>query len=522
MRNIGDVARLNARYYPDKTAIVDSQKILTWKAVNERSNRLANALVGLGCRKGDRVAILLYNCPEYVESIFACAKAGLIFVGINFRLSAKEIEYLLNDCKATALLLDPDFSDIAERLKKTHSLSYICTRDNCTGALDYESMLASGSPYDPPGDQVSENDPAEIYYTSGTTGLAKGVVHSHRARLQGAQTCVMDGELQHEDVYLLNVPALCHTAGWVWTLAHFYVGASIVISRLRGFDPQNVLENIQNHAVTCIQLVPLTIMQLIEFPRIGDYDFSSLRLAFYATAPMPIRPLKKALDIFGNIFMQPYGLTETGPNITCLRRNYHSIGEKMDAQTENRLKSCGRPCYGIFVKLVDENGKEVPPGTVGEIIVKSNDMMEGYWNNESETQKIIKDGWLYTGDLATYDEDFFIYLVDRKKDMIISGGLNIYPAEVERVIYEHPAVKQCAVIGVPDDRWGEAVKAFVVLQEGQRTAEEEIIAFCRQSLASYKKPKSVEFIEELPTNAQGKLLKRVLREKYWRGRERNI
>jgi long-chain acyl-CoA synthetase len=522
VRNIGDVARINARYYPDKTAIMDSLKTLTWKMVNERANRLSNALMGLGLKKGDRIAILLYNTSEYLESIFACAKAGLIFVPINFRLSEKEIEYILSDCDANTLLFADDFADVVTEFRRSFSLNYVCIGKNCGPALDYESLVASGSAVDPPDATVSENDPAEIYYTSGTTGLAKGVVHSHRARLQGALTCVLDGELNHDDVYLLNVPALCHAAGWVWTLAHFYVGGSVVISKLRGFDPENVLKTVQDYSVTSLQMVPITIMQMIEFPRINDYDFSSLRLAFYATAPMPIRPLIKAMGIFGNIFMQPYGLTETGPDITCLRRRHHSIGKQLDEKTEKRLKSCGRPCYGIFVKLVDDSGREVPPDTVGEIVVKSNDMMEGYWNNEEETRKVIRDGWLYTGDLATYDEDFFIYLVDRKKDMVISGGLNIYPVEVERAIHEYPGVEQCAVIGVPDDRWGEAVKAFVVLRQGQQATEEEIIAFCRQSLASYKKPKSVEFVRELPRNAQGKILKRVLREKYWAGRDRNI
>jgi len=228
------------------------------------------------------------------------------------------------------------------------------------------------------------------------------------------------------------------------------------------------------------------------------------------------------LGIFGNIFMQPYGLTETGPNVTCLRKKEHNISGLSGDEGAKRIKSCGRPCYGVLVKLVDEKGREVPPHTVGEIVVKSSDVMTGYWNNEEETRKVVKDGWLFTGDLATYDEDYFIYLVDRKKDMIISGGLNIYPAEVERVLYEHPMVSQCAVIGVPDDRWGEAVKAFIVLGSGQEVSEKEIIEFCRKSLATYKKPKSVEFVKELPRNPQGKILKKVLREKYWSDRERKI
>ncbi|MEJ2724626.1 MAG: long-chain fatty acid--CoA ligase [Deltaproteobacteria bacterium] len=522
MRGIGDVLRLNAKYYPDKRAVVDSPKELTWRELNERVNRFSNALVGLGCRKGDRIAILAYSSIEYLESIFACAKAGLIYVPLNFRLSVEELVHILNDSTPTTLIFGNEFSNIASGFKSHFSLNYICIGEDLDWAKEYESLIQPSSSVEPPEEWVSEGDIAEIFYTSGTTGRAKGVVHNHRGRLMGAVNCVIDGELNHDDVYLLNVPAICHTAGWVWVLATAYVGGSIVIAKLRGFDPEVILTTIQNHSITNLQMVPVTIMQLIEFPEIKRYDLSSLRMIFYATAPMPAGPLKKALSIFGNIFMQPYGLTETGPNVTCLRRKQHSISGLSDQQASKRLKSCGRPCYGVSVRLVDEKGEEVPPHTVGEILVKSNDMMEGYWNNKEETLKVVKDGWLHTGDLATYDEDYYIYLVDRKKDMIISGGLNIYPAEVEKVIYEHPMVSECAVVGVPDDTWGEAVKAFVVLRPGHEVTEREIIDSCRKSLASYKKPRSVEFVNGLPRNPQGKILKRVLREKYWADRDRKI
>jgi long-chain acyl-CoA synthetase len=522
LRNIVDVLRINAKYYPNKRAVIDSPKEFTWKEVDSRVNRLANALMDLGCKKGDRVAILAYNTSEYIEIVFACAKAGLIFVPLNFRLSPREIRYILKDSAPGILIFGEEFADVVSEVRPSFPLNYICIEGDRDWATVYEELIQSSPPEERQSRMISEDDPAEIYYTSGTTGLAKGVVHSHRARLEGALTCVIDGELNYDDVYLLNVPALCHAAGWVWTLATAYVGASIVISKLRGFDPETILRTIQEYSITTLQMVPITIMELIEFPDIDKYDFSSLRMIFYATAPMPPGPLRKAIGIFGNIFMQPYGLTETGPNVTCLRKREHSIGSLADEEAGKKIKSCGRPCYGKFVRLVDEKGQEVPPHKVGEITVKSMDMMTAYWNNEEETRKTIKDGWLYTGDLATYDEDYYIYLVDRKKDMIISGGLNIYPAEVERVLYEHPAVSQCAVIGVPNDRWGEEVKAFVVLREGQDATEDEIIRFCKDSLASYKKPRSVEFLDELPRNPQGKILKRVLREKYWKDRERNI
>jgi long-chain acyl-CoA synthetase len=522
MRTIGEVPRINAKYYPNKKALVDFPKEFTWAAVNERSNRLANALIDLGCKKGDRVAILAHNSSEFVESIFACAKAGLIYVPLNFRLSPPEMQYILNDSTPTTFLFSSEFSATVSFLRQTFPLNYICSGEDLGWAKAYENLVKSGSPAEPPEGVVSEEDPAEIFYTSGTTGLAKGVVHTHRARLMGALNCVIDGELNHDDTYLLNVPALHHTAGWVWVLANCLVGGSVVISKLRGFNSETVLKNIQDFSITNLQMVPVTIMELIEYPHIDKYNLSSLRMIFYATAPMPAGPLRKALSIFGNIFMQPYGLTESGPNVTCLRKKEHSLEGLADETAAKRLRSCGRPCCGVDLKLVDEKGNEVPPHTVGEIVVRSTDIMQGYWNNQEETQKAIKDGWLYTGDLGTYDEDFYVYLVDRKKDMIISGGLNIYPVEIERVIYEHPCVSQCAVIGVPDDRWGEAVKAFVVLHAGRQISETEVIEFCKKSLASYKKPKSVEFVNELPRNPQGKILKKVLREKYWANRERRI
>ncbi|MEW6666980.1 MAG: long-chain fatty acid--CoA ligase [Thermodesulfobacteriota bacterium] len=522
MRTIGEVPYLNALYYPDKKAIVDPPHEFTWAQVNERVNRFANALIGMGCRKGERIAILSYNSPQFIESIFACAKAGLIYVPLNFRLSLEEMKYILNDSTPTTLIFSDELVQVVSALREEFPLRFVSMGEDLGWAKGYESLVRSGSAAEPSETLVSEEDPAEIFYTSGTTGFSKGVVHTHRARLRGALNCVIDGELNFDDIYLLNVPALCHTAGWVWVLANLIVGGSIVISRLRGFNPEVVLRTVEDRSITNLQMVPITIMELIDFADTKKHNLSSLRMIFYATAPMPPAPLRKALGLFGNIFMQPYGLTETGPNVTCLRKKQHNIEGLSDEVAARRLRSCGRPCCGVYVRLVDDNGLDVPPHTVGEIAVKSTDMMKCYWNNEEETRKTLRDGWLYTGDLATYDEDHFFYLVDRKKDMIISGGLNIYPAEVERVIHEHPAVVQCAVIGVPDDRWGEAVKAVVVLGTERQASEDEIIHFCRRNLAGYKKPRSVEFVSELPRNPQGKILKKVLREKYWAGRERKI
>ncbi len=524
MRTIGEIPIINAMYYPDKTAIVDTPDKFTWKDINERINCLANALAGLGCRKGDRIAILAYNSSKYIESIFAAAKAGLILVPLNFRLSFHEIKYMLNDSTPKALIFGDEFLDIANRLKSFFSTNYISMKQGATEAIGYETLIKSGSSKEPAemGIYVDEKDPAEILYTSGTTGAAKGVVHSHRARLGGVLTHVLYARLRHDDVHLVNVPALFHAAGYVWMLANAYVGATIVISRLKGFDPEAILSIVEKESVTNFHMVPITLMELIDFPDIKKYNFSSLRLIYYATAPMPVGPLKKAFSIFGNIFLQPYGLTEAGPTVTCLGKEEHNIHSLSDAEANKKLRSCGRPFWGRYVKVVDEKGKKVSPHTVGEIIIKSMDIMDYYWNNKEETQKTIKDGWLYTGDLATFDERHYLYLVGRKKEMIISGGENIYPAEIEETIYKHSAVAECAVIGVPDERWGESVKAFVVVRKNQEVSEKELITFCKKSLASYKKPKSIEFISDFPRNPQGKILKKVLREKYWVECDRSI
>ncbi|MFC1823178.1 long-chain-fatty-acid--CoA ligase [Thermodesulfobacteriota bacterium] len=521
MKTLGEIPFLNAKYYPNKKAIVDGSKEFTWEKVNERINRLANALINSGCSKGDRLAILSYNCSEFIESLFACAKIGIMFVPLNFRLSMKEIDYILNDATPNTLIFSEELIDAIPKPKMPFPLDYIGIGIQKEGVTNYEALVKSGSSLEPSAD-VSEDDPLEILYTSGTTGFAKGVIHTHRTRIEGVRNLILAGEIKHEDVHLVNVPPLFHAAGYGWMLANAYMGARIIISGLRGFDPEATLETIQRESVTNLHMVPITIMELINFPNLDHYDFSSLRLIYYATAPMPAGPLRQAMDLFGNIFVQLYGLTEAGPTVSFLSKKDHEISGLSDAEADERLRSCGRPFAGVFVMVADDDDHEVPPHTVGEIIAKSGDIMERYWNKEEETNKTIKGGWLHTGDLGTYDEDHYFYLVDRKKDMVISGGENIYPAEVERVIYEHPAVAECAVIGVPDERWGEAVKALVVLRTGKQASEDEIIQFVKKSLASYKKPKTVEFLMELPRNPQGKVLKRILKEKYWGDRVRRI
>lgn len=522
MKNVGEMLSLTARLYPEKKGVRCGAREFTWKEMNERTNKLGNALLDLGLRKSDRVAMLAYNTSEYIEGYFACAKTGLIFVPLNFRLSVSEWMDILQDSSAKTLIVGEEFLETADEIKSTSLEHRIAIGRRVENALLYEELLDSSSPLEPMDDNVSEDDPVDIFYTSGTTGVPKGSVHTHRARLAMVKNLLIALTIENDDVHLVNVPPCFHIGGFAWVIVHVAVGARIVFSQARGFDPKQILETVEQEAITNLHLVPITIIQLTDYSELRKYNLGSLRLIYYSTAPMPPGPLAKAIETFGNIFVHFYGQTEAGPLITILGKKDHNIEGLPVSEAERRLRSCGRPEFGAWVKVVDENDEEVGCNTPGEIVVRNDDTMSSYLNKEDETRKALMNGWLHTGDMAYYDEDNYFYIVDRKKDMIISGGENIYPAEVEKALYNHPAVAECAVIGVPDDRWGEAVKAFVVQREGHPVSENEIIDFCKKNLASYKKPKTVEFVKNLPRNPQGKVLKAVLREKYWSNHERKI
>jgi long-chain acyl-CoA synthetase len=502
--------------YPDKTAFLYEDRSYSFEEVNRRINSLANALSDLGVQKGDRVGILAYNRPEHFES-FGLTKAGRVWVPLNHRSVGRELAYLINNSGINTLLLGSEFVEVFNSIR--HELddvrNLICLDTEVEGMTNYEELIST-YPSDEPADEVGLDDPATLYYTSGTTGHPKGATHTHKSLL--AEIAVHQGSFDPDDVVLCVMPFF-HVGG---SAAHmfpaFAYGATSVIHK--GFNETDVLDAIAKHKVTYVGLVPAMIIRLLEHPDLDDYDLSSLRTIMYVGAPMPPEALRTGLERFGQVFSQLFGQTES-LNVAVLKKEDHKLeGSEREV---TRLESAGQPFGHGEMRIVDEQGRDVPPGGVGEILARSDRMMTGYWGMPEETAETIEeDGWLHTGDVGRLDEDGYVYLVDRKKDMIISGGENIYSREVEDVLYMHPAVLEAAVVGVPDEKWGESVKAVVVLKDGVEAGEEELIDFCKEHLASYKKPRSVGFREALPKTGSGKIKKAEIREDYWRGEERRI
>ena len=515
MHTFGEMIKGNAERYPDKTAFIFEDRHYTFKQVNHRVNRLINALAELGVGKGDRVGILAYNCPQCFE-VIGLGKAGRVSVPLNYRSVGRELAYLINDSGINTLILGSEFVDVVNSIR--HEVdgvrNFICLDAELENMVGYEQLI-SRFPPDEPTDDVEPDDPCVLFYTSGTTGRPKGAIHTHKSLV--AEIGVRHDDFSPDDVALCVMPFF-HVGGSAANLfPAFAAGATIVIHKT--FDETLVLAEIEKEKVTYVGLVPAMIIRLLEHPNLSQYDLSSLRTIMYVGAPMPLETLRTGIAHFGEIFTQLFGQTET-LNLAVLDKAEHkSEGSPKEIK---RLESAGRPLREGEIRIVDEQGQDVATGEVGEIIARSDRMMTGYWRMPEETAKTIEDGWLHTGDVGRMDEDGYIYLVDRKKDMIISGGENIYSREVEEVLYMHPAVLEAAVVGVPDEKWGESVKAVVALKEGAAASEEEIIDFCKEHLAGYKKPRSVEFRDSLPKTASGKIRKSEIRERYWEGYERRI
>ena len=513
-----DLLRRNAKLFPYKTAVVFQNHRFSFQELQERTNRLANGLRGLGVQPGDRVAVLLNNCHQYVELYFAIPKAGAIITPLNYRLAGSELSWIVNNAGANTLIFQesylPAVKEIQAEIKSVHH--YICTQGNHAGLVNYEELIAQ-SPSEEPEMDGHEEDVMSIFYTSGTTGKPKGAMLTHRNIISNAQVINIEQKIRAGDMFLIVSP-LYHTIAPACMYAHMYRGNTNVA--IDQFDPQLMLEVIEKERVTHIFLVPSMIIFTLEYPGVGNYDLSSLRMIWYGGSPMPANRIKQAMEIFGCELGQGFGMTEIGPCfVSVLSPEDHILKAP---EQEKRLTSTGRNYSNTEVKIVDDEDQEVPIGTVGEICVRGPNVMKGYWRRPQESAEALKDGWFHTGDLGRLDEEGFLYVVDRKKDMIISGAENIYSAEVENALSGHPAVLEVAVIGVPDEKWGEAVKAVVALREGMKATEEELIEHCKQRLASYKKPKSVDFMERLPRNVMGKVLKTELREKYWQGYEKKV
>jgi len=504
---LGHMARRNARLYPDKVGLVCENEQYTFQQFNQRVNRLANALAGLGVGKEDRVVYLNFNCHRSVETKFALAKLGAVEVPLNFRLVGEEIVYIVNDAQAGVFMMGSEFRDLVGSVRKRlSSVAHFISVGGGEAMLDWEDFTGSASEREPEVD-VDEDDVVIQMYTSGTTGKPKGCMLTHRNIIEANYGMTCEWHVGEDDVFIAAQP-IFHIAAAGILFTTVFAGATTVIQRK--FDSKQLLELIQSHRATFTGLLPQAARAVLLRPDFKEYDLGSLR--FFVTAYEPDL-IKKAGELLGCNVMEYYGSTETTANVT-----FHN-----HTRTKyQKLTSCGRPARNVDVRIVDDEDNELPSGRVGEIVVRGASNMKGYWKLPGPTAGTIRDGWLHTGDIGYMDEDGYVYIKDRKKDMIRTGGENVYCKEVEDVIYTHPAVYEVAVIGVPDERWGETVKAVVALKEGASATGEEIIEFCKNHLASYKKPTSVDFVQALPRNSSGKVMKAVLREKYWAGRARRI
>jgi len=511
--NIGDLLVRNANKFPDKTAVVSESLSFSFRELNDRVNRLANSLLDSGLRKGDRIGVLVHNGHQFLELYFASAKTGAVFCPYNNHFKQSELKDVLDYSSPRYLFVDGDFLGTVSALKpELKSVEkYICLQKTSLPFMDnYEGLIARGRGQEP-NTKVLEDDVLSIIFTGGTTGKPKGAMRTHRHLMSNAVAGVIELKVDYDERVLITFP-MYHVACEDNIVRHSFMPNTFYIRREGAFNPEDVLDYISKERITRCQFVPTMIHSLIQAPNIDRYDLSSLRLILYAASVMPVELLKKALAIFSCGFAQLYGQTESGPLTTVLKPEDHVLDGS--EKTLARLASCGKPVINYEIRVVDEEDHDVPIGQVGEIIGKSEAMMVGYWQMPEQTAKKLRNGWLHTGDLGRLDEDGYLYMVERKDDLIISGGVNVYPREIEEVLYRHSAVSEASVIGLPDEHWGEVVKAVIVQKQGVQVSEAEIIEFCSKNLAGFKKPKSVDFWPELPKSPQGKILKKEIRKHY--------
>jgi acyl-CoA synthetase (AMP-forming)/AMP-acid ligase II len=512
-----DIMEWNAQLYPDKVAFyeVATGRKWTFREQNEAVNKLCNALYSLGLEKGERVAVLAGDLIEYCQ-IAMIGKAGLVYVPINWRLKAPEAAHIINDSESKVLFVDQEHVDIARSIREDIPVvrHFICLNGSPSDMISYNDFVASASPEDP-GVDVAETDILGLAYTSGTSALPKGVVRTHGDVLVTDVLQVRDTRYKYDDIYLGVLP-LFHVAMLHVQFSLYMIGATQYIMR---FEPKAVMETIEKYKITVFVAVPTMVITLMEHPDFPRYDLSSLRVLMYTGSPMPAELGKMAWQAFGPILFQMYGATEGGG--TLLKSEDHARALS-NPSMEHILSSAGRPMIGAELKIVDDNDNEVGVGTMGEICFSTKGMPNRYWKKPEETAETFKNGWFHTGDMGKMDEEGYVYILDRKKDIIISGAENISAREVENIIYTHPAVLECAVIGVPNEKWGEEVKAIIVLKQGMKVTLEEIIEYCQSRMAGYKRPRTAEVWDELPKNPSGKILKRQMRERYWIGQTRRV
>jgi long-chain acyl-CoA synthetase len=527
--------RRAVRFFPNHTATIIDGRKQSYSQLWERIQRLASDLRSLGVNRGDHVAIYMLNRPEFPEVVYACFELGAVVVPLNTRLAADELVFIINDAECAAFITDDALQPMAASFKsRLEGINHFIAINGAGDFKDYETLIAehagnqsiqsiqpiqSNQPAPLSDDGHTEEELAGLFYTSGTTGLPKGVMLSHRNLWMNAMHTLAARAPENNAVFLHAAP-MFHLATFPAIINVTLNGGAHAI--LQKFDIKTLMEIIERDRVTSTVLVPTMINFLINHPDIGKHDLSSLRRITYGASPMPVELLKRAMKMLPGVeFYQGYGQSESSPLLTVLMPEDHIV--EGPEHITRRLASCGRPVIGVEVEVVDDSDRPVKPGEVGEVVARGPNVMMGYWKRPEETAAALRGGWLRTGDMATVDEDGYIYLVDRKKDMIISGGENVYSTEVENVIYQHAAVREAAIIGVPDEKWGEAVTAIVTLKDEASLTERELIEFCAARLADYKTPKSVEIRSgELPKSGTGKILKKELREPYWQRHNRRV
>lgn len=509
--HVGQLLTRAAQRYPSSVAWFDGAHQVLYPEVEQRVTRLASALHRLGLEPRARVGMLLANGPRAIEVMLATMKAGLVIVPLNTRLHPDEHAGILNDSGCSLLFYGAEFaaSLSSVRGKQATVTTYVMVGEGSTGDQKYEELLSTGA--DHLDHEPRPEDLAWLFYTSGTTGKPKGVMLTHRNLLTMVSINLLDLiTAAPTDVLLHAIPI--SFAGGFFMLHHIARGAAHVFMPPR-FDPAAFFQAVEKYRVTTVALVPTMINMLVRSPARTAHDLSSLHTLFYGGAPLHAERMREAMAAFGPIFLQSYGLGESPLTITVLGKDEH---------TGPRAQSAGRVVTLVSLRIQDDDWMPLPAGEVGEIAVRSDLVMSGYWNNPAATEDVLKDGWFRTGDIGYLDSAGYLFISDRKKDLIKSGGATVSPREVEEIIHLHPAVQEAAVIGVPDEEWGEAVKALVVRREGSLVTDDELIAFCKDRLASFKKPRSVDFVSELPKSANGKVLRRELRERYWQGRSRKV
>ncbi len=508
---LGELIARNARKFPDKEAVVFGDARLTWHEFNARINRLAHVFMDMGIVKGDKVAILSFNCNQYLECYFALGKIGAVTVPLNFRLHPDEVKFIVNNAGAIAMVVGAQFIETVRGLRQDLPLvrQYMSlTPDPVEGMLHFESMIRGHSDEEPLV-LVEEDDPAFIMYTAGTTGRPKGAVLTHKNQVMMWAQAIMEvaSEPAIGDMYQFRVcspPPVFHLASFGYCEAHLLIGATVFLPT-QVFDPVEILQIIERERIDSILLVPAMANFLLMHPDIHKYDTSSLKVWITGAAVLPTATRNAIGRHFPNAkLFDCFGQTESSAIVSILRPT--------DAQ--RKVACVGKALPFVQIRVVDDQDRDVPVGEVGEAVYQGPTIMKEYYGDPEGTANAMRGGWFHSGDLVRQDEEGFIYVVDRKTDMIVSGAENIYPAEIEDVLYRHPKIAEAAVIGVHDDAWGEAVKAIVVAKPGAELTEEEVIEYCKEHLASYKKPKSVDFIDALPRNPAMKVLKTVLRQKY--------